>query len=477
MVERMTGIVSYGTYIPYWRLKKDTAAQAYGKRAGKGAKAVAYCDEDSITMAVAAAIDAVEASGARPSAVFFASATAPYKEKMSAAEVAAALDLDLSVRTADFSNSLRAGTAALFAAMDAVSQDGGQAVVAVGDCRLGAADGKMETDLGDAAAALVIGTEDLLATVDGRVSLSQDAPDQWRAYDDTFVRNWDVRWANTQLYTPLVTRAVRELLEKTGLKPEDFAKIVLYGHDDKTRTALAGKLGFAPEQIQASFFNEIGNSGNAAAGIMLGAALDSAKPGDKILAVTYGEGCDAFCLTVTEKAATYRPLHTVEQLLRRGNDALPYGKYLKWKEMVVHEPQKRPEQERSSLPDYFRNYKKNHAFYGCRCTVCGTPHFPPQRVCVHCHAIDKMEEYRFFDKAAHVRTFTMDGTGLSLDSPNILVVLEFEGGGKLMTYLVDCRKEDVRMGMAVRPTFRRMFRANGISTYFWKVVPAEEVRE
>ena len=56
----MTGIVSYGAYIPYYRLKKDTIAQAYGKRAGKGAKAVAYCDEDSITMSVAAAMDAMK---------------------------------------------------------------------------------------------------------------------------------------------------------------------------------------------------------------------------------------------------------------------------------------------------------------------------------------------------------------------------------------------------------------------------------
>jgi uncharacterized OB-fold protein len=87
-----------------------------------------------------------------------------------------------------------------------------------------------------------------------------------------------------------------------------------------------------------------------------------------------------------------------------------------------------------------------------------------------------MEEHRFFDKEAHVRTFTMDGLSLSMDPPNILVVLEFEGGGKLMTYLVDCRKEDVHVGMEVRPTFRRMFQANGVSTYFWKVVPAEEVR-
>ena len=46
----MRGIVSYGAYIPYYRLKKETIAQAYGKRGGNGAKAVAYCDEDSITM-------------------------------------------------------------------------------------------------------------------------------------------------------------------------------------------------------------------------------------------------------------------------------------------------------------------------------------------------------------------------------------------------------------------------------------------
>ena len=51
----MRGIVSYGAHIPYYRLKKETVAQAYGKRGGSMAKAVAYCDEDSVTMDVAVA--------------------------------------------------------------------------------------------------------------------------------------------------------------------------------------------------------------------------------------------------------------------------------------------------------------------------------------------------------------------------------------------------------------------------------------
>ena len=472
----MTGIVSYGAYVPYYRLKKSAIAQAYGKRGGKGAKAVAYCDEDSITMSVSAAMDAAAGCDVKGlKTLYFASVSSPYREKQAATEIVAALDVDQNMRTGDFANTLRAGSTAMLAAVDAVKSGGGLALVAMSDCRLGAADGKFESDLGDGAAAFVLGNEDLLAVLDGSVSMAKDAVDQWRADDDVYVRDWDVRYANTQLYTPLVTKAVKSVLGQLHLTAAGITKIVLYGHDDKTRNGLAAKLGFTPEQVVASMYGEIGNAGNAAAGLMLCSTLDAAKAGDKILVVTYGEGCDAMVFTVTEKAESYRPCRTVEKLLAHKDEDLPYGKYLKWKGMTDCEPQKRPVQERSALPDYFRNYKKNHNLYGCRCTQCGTAVFPPQRVCVHCHAIDKMEPYCFLDKKGKVRTFTVDGLSLSLDSPNILVVLEFEGGGKMMTYLVDCKKEEVYVGMPVRPTFRKMFEANGVQTYFWKVVPAEEV--
>ena len=88
----MTGIVSYGAYIPYYRLKKSTIAQVYGKRAGKGSRAVAYYDEDSVTMSVAAAMDALQGCDpAALTALYFASTTSPYREKQAATEVMAAL--------------------------------------------------------------------------------------------------------------------------------------------------------------------------------------------------------------------------------------------------------------------------------------------------------------------------------------------------------------------------------------------------
>lgn len=470
----MVGIVSYGAYIPYYRLKKEAASCVFGKIGGKGEKAVAYCDEDSFTMAVAAAMDAAANCGCDDlKAVYFASTSSPYREKMCAAELAAVLGKTENLRTTDFSDSLRAGSSSMLSAFDTV-KDGGKALTAMSDCRLGAADGKFEAELGDGAAAFMLGNTDLLAVLDGTVSISKNAVDQWRCESDIYVRNWDMRYANAELYSPLVKQAANELMEKLNLAPSDFSKIVLYGHEEKNRLALAAKLGFAPEQIAQSMYGQIGNTGNAAAGLMLIASLEAAAPGDKILFISYGEGCDAMSFTVTEKVLSYTPINSVSKLLERGNNSLPYGKYLKWKGMIDCEPQKRPAQERSALPDYFRNYKKNHNLYGSKCTECGTPVFPPQRVCVHCHSIDKMENYPFLDKKARVRTFTIDGLSLSLDSPNILVVIEFEGGGKMMTYLVDCKKEDVKVGMAVKPTYRKMFEANGVQTYFWKVVPNTE---
>lgn len=313
-----------------------------------------------------------------------------------------------------------------------------------------------------------------MATLDASISVSKNSVDEWCAQEDSYLRNWDVRYANTQLYTPQVSSAVSQLFAKTDLHPSDISKLVLYGHDDKTRNALAAKLGFSSEQIVPSLYSEIGNTGNAAAGIMLASALDSAKPGERILMLTYGEGCDALLFTVTDKANTYRSANSVTALLVHKDSGLAYGKYLKWKGMIDCEPQKRPAQERSALPDHYRNYRKNHNLMGCRCTECGTVVFPPQRVCVHCRSIDTMEPYGFLNKKACIRTFTIDGLSLSLDSPNFLVVIEFDGGGKMMTYLVDCKKEDIKVGMTVRPSYRKMFAANGVQTYFWKVVPAGE---
>ena len=468
----MIGITAFGGYVPYNRIKTKSISEAYGKHSKDGEKAVAYYDEDSITMAVAASLISLDSYDKNLiNGVFFASTTSPYSEKQAATNIAAAIDLrQKAIRTADFSNSLRASTSALLSGIES-ARSGNHSLVSIGDCRLGGPDGPNELLLGDGAAAFIIGNNQVLAEYLDSYSVSADFIDNWRSNKDIYVRDWGIRYAVNAGYRPLVHDAVEGLLSKTGLKINEFNKIILYAHQARYQKQIAKELGFTPEQIQESMYDKIGNTGCAAAPLMLIAALEKAQPGDKLLYVSYGEGCDAIVFEVTEQIRSVRPKVDLLNLIEDKNSDVSYSKYLKWKNLMTFEPQKRPEQERSSLPDYFRNYKKNNALYGSKCKICGVPQFPPQRVCANCQSIDEMEEYQFLGRKAWIKTYTFDNLSLSLDPPNILVVVEFEGGGKLMTYLVDCDKDDLKINMEVTMSFQKLFKANGVNTYFWKAVP------
>ena len=107
----MAGILSASAYVPRYRLPRDLIAKEWGGAPAPGEKAVANHDEDSLTLAVNAAVG-LGAGGERPDAVFFATTTSPYAEKQGATTIAAVLDLPATTRTLDFTDTLRAGTSA-----------------------------------------------------------------------------------------------------------------------------------------------------------------------------------------------------------------------------------------------------------------------------------------------------------------------------------------------------------------------------
>lgn len=472
----MTGITAFGGYVPLNRLDRKYIKQAFGKSVPQGEKAVANYDEDSLTMCVAAALECCRGMDTDTlDHVYFATTTAPYTEKQCATNVVAALDAGRHVRTADFTNTLRAGSAAMLSALDA-AESGAKTLVTVGDCRLGGADGSCESGFGDGAAAFTFGSSGVIAEFIDSASVSVEFMDLWRGKEDQFVRSWDDRFSITRGYNPFVTEAIQNVMKKTGCKPGDFAKIILYGVTPRYQTALALKLGFTPEQIQDSLYNAVGNTGCANAPMMLAAALEEGKPGDKLLFVTYGEGSDALVFQVTEAIRKLEPRRGIRSYLTHKKNTMNYEKYLRWRELIHFEPPKRPAQARSSLPDLYRNYKKNYALYGCKCKACGTPQFPPTRVCVQCQSVDQMEPYCFYGKTAKVVSFTFDYLTLSADPPSVVAVVDFEGGGRMFCNLVDCDLESVKVGMEVEMTYRRLFVGDGIHTYFWKAVPKTALR-
>ncbi|MHB8105089.1 MAG: 3-oxoacyl-[acyl-carrier-protein] synthase III C-terminal domain-containing protein, partial [Dehalococcoidales bacterium] len=287
----MAGIVSYGAYVPLRRL--STGAQTE--------KAVANWDEDSLTMAVAAALDCLEGVERKTiDGLYFASTTPPYSEKLAATTAAWATDLRHDILTADITDSLRASTAALRMAADAVKAGSAkQLLVTAADLRLGS--GGMDNNFGDGAAAFVIGDKDVIAAIEGSYSVSNELLDVWRASGAKNVRSWEDRFVFEEGYLKVLPQAVKSFLEKSKLTAGDITKAVFYGPDLRRHRQMAGLLGFKPEQVQEPFFDKLGNTGAAFCLMLLAAALEDAKPGDKILLASYGDGADVLLFKVTDK--------------------------------------------------------------------------------------------------------------------------------------------------------------------------------
>ncbi len=88
----MVGIISYGAYIPVYRISRKTLSQVWGGTEQRGEKAVANFDEDTVTMSVEATLDCLSGMERQAYGLYFTSTTPPYREKQCASIVAAALD-------------------------------------------------------------------------------------------------------------------------------------------------------------------------------------------------------------------------------------------------------------------------------------------------------------------------------------------------------------------------------------------------
>src|SRR5205814_4366182 len=124
-----------------------------------------------------------------------ASAASPRREKPGAALGARPLDLRRDVLTADLGDSLRAGATALRAAADAVKAGSAKRVLVVaGETRLAAPRSALEPNLGDGAAALLVGAEDVAVAIAASHTVADEIIDVWRSEADPFVHAWEDRF-------------------------------------------------------------------------------------------------------------------------------------------------------------------------------------------------------------------------------------------------------------------------------------------
>ncbi len=467
----MVGIRSYGAYVPKYRLTKETKGWGF-----PGEKAIANFDEDSITMAVAAATDCLaDLDRDLVDGVIFATTTSPYGEKQGAATIATALGLRTDIFTSDVGNVLRAGTSAIRSASDAIK--GGSAknvLVVASDQRMAAPKSAQDRSMGDGAAALLMSDDNVVAEVEGFHSISEHMLDIWRSTGSDFIRTGEERFIADEGYNRLMQAVVAALLEKQGIAIGDLARVVYSSWDPRRHAELSRLLRLDPAQVQDPLYGQMGNTGTAFPLMLLVAALEEADPGNRLLVAAYGDGADAVLLRATD-ALVPRP----ERLgVRRHLDSKgvieDYDALLQWRQLLGKEMARRPSPMEVSLQASWRERDQNLKLHGGRCTSCGHITYPPQRVCPFCNAKDEVEPVRLADTRGELFTYSMDYVGGTPDVPFVIAVVNFNGGGRIMCMLTDRDVDLIRVGMPVRMTFRKIGVIQGVHTYFWKAMPLRE---
>jgi hydroxymethylglutaryl-CoA synthase len=324
-----SGIVSYGAYIPRYRIKIEEIAKVWGDNPNSiidglmvFEKSVPDMDEDTVTIAVEAARNAVNRTDVNPEkigAVFTGSESHPYAVKPTSTIVAEAIGATPNLTAADFEFACKAGTAAIQACLGMTESDMIDLGLAIGaDVSQGAPGDALEYTAAAGGVAYIIGKENIVAKIESTFSFTTDTPDFWRREGKPYPEHGG-RFTGEPGYFKHVTSAASGLMERLGTKPSDYDYAVFHQPNGKFPTRVAKMLGFSGEQIKPGLVvSRLGNTYSGSCMMGLAAILDIAKPGDRIFMTAFGSGAgsDAFSFRVTDRIDEIRNgAPSVEELL------------------------------------------------------------------------------------------------------------------------------------------------------------------
>ncbi|WP_238010513.1 zinc ribbon domain-containing protein [Dactylosporangium sp. AC04546] len=455
----MSGIGAYAAYLPAYTLADNRLDATEPARPGGPSRSVASFDEDTVTMAV-------EALRYLPAGrqLLLATTSAPYEAKTSAGIVHEALGLDPGVAAADLRGH-RSGATAL----DLVTATGAAAALAdVRTTRPGAPD---ELAQGDAAAAFVGGTG--AAVLLGRAAHTAEILERWRLPGERHDRVWDERFT-AEILAEAGLAATRRALAEAGLDAVDH--VVVSSSNARAAAALRKRLRGSGDD--AALERATGFTGAAHPGLLLADALDRAEPGQTILLLSATEGADAFVFRVADGVRSARRGPAVRERLA-DRQTVGYGRYLRWRGLLDVQGPARPAAPAPASPPMYRRAGWKYRLEGSQCGACGRITTPPSRVCASCGIAGEFAEegnakVSLRDRTARVVSVTRDHLTTMPESDVAIVVADVDGGGRLTAYATDTPPGEVTVGMALTPTFRRLWSTDGIHNYFWKLRPAKD---
>jgi len=481
------GILAYGGYLPLSRLQRSEIGKTHGwfnpglKGLARGERTMASWDEDAITMAVEAGRDCLNGMDrTNVSAVFMASTSYPFADRQNAGVVAEALNLKSDLMTLDLGASQRAGSSGLTVALNAASGSDAPILLTAAEKRNTKAASAQEMTYGDGAAAVLVGKGDVVARFVGSHTISSDFVDHFRGTGHEFDYAWEERWLRDEGYLKIVPQAVEGLLAKTGTRPDGITTFCFPAAMKHVAGSLAKKLGLPPEAVADNLQEVCGETGAAHPVVMLVHALESAKPGDTILVIGFGQGCDALQFEATEALASLSPRAAISGHLARRRAESNYARFLTINGLLTVEEGIRAEVDKQTgLSTHYRNKDMAQRMIGGCCKACGTLQFPKSKICVNpnCGAVETQDDHPFADKAARLNSFTSDRLTYCPDPPAYYGMIQFEDGGRLMADFTDIDPDmELEVGMPMKLMFRVKDhdKKRGFRRYFWKAAPAAQ---
>jgi len=341
----MVGIVGYGSYVPSYRIKVEEIAKQWGKdpESVKNGllvyeKTVPGIDEDTITISVQATKYAVQRARINPveiGAVYIGSESHPYAVKPSGTVLIDALGIGPDVHVADFEFACKAGTEAMYVAYSHVKSGNMKYALGIGaDTSQGAPGDALEFTASAGGSAFIMGAENVVAEIEHTYSYTSDTGDFWRREGRMYPMHGG-RFTGEPAYFRHVLSAGQGIMDQVGMKASDFDYAIFHMPNGKFPLRAGKKLGFTKEQIEPGWIVPwIGNTYSGASPIGLAATLDIAKPGDKILVVSFGSGAgsDAFIFSVTDEIEKVQDLAPKFKTMMDNNKIyLNYSEYAKFR--------------------------------------------------------------------------------------------------------------------------------------------------
>lgn len=339
--DRAVGIIGYGGYVPRFRIDAaeiDRVWKGQNKERGKSYKAVPGPDEDTTTIAIQAARNAMKMAKIDPEdvgAVWFGTESKPYAVKPTSTIVADAIGALPAANAADWEFACKPGTEAMQAATGMV----GSGMIRYAMC--GGADtaqarpgDALEYNTGAGGAAFILGAaEESIAVIQGSVSYVTNTPDFFRRAGRSYPSHGQ-RFTGQPAYFHHTRTAVETLFAELDVSAKDFTYAVFHQPNSQFPRRVAKQLGFRPEQVEPFILSSlVGNTYSGAALLGFAKALDVAEPGDRILLASYGSGAgsDVFSFQVTERLPAMRKRGIPVSRYIERCDELDYALYARYR--------------------------------------------------------------------------------------------------------------------------------------------------